>query len=183
MSTDSDQRFSVDTVEERRLRTVVKLLLIAAGLVILWSRFTALPGLDRLVPSTPFTYSAVAGAIVSLGLVVVLAYVGTRVEPMLRTSVRGQVQIVDDAAASVKYFLWFVAAIVAYEGFGALVEPTLAVVDLVWVYDALFLLLASIPMALIAVRMYRNLDAVTDLVVDHLTAEDDESETDPTEST
>jgi len=183
MTTDNEQRFTVDAFDEDRVRTVVKLLLIAGGLVVLWSLFTALPGLDRLVPSTPFTYNAVAGAIVTVGLVVVLTYVGHRVEPMLKTSVTGQMDVVDDAAAVVKYFLWFAAAIVAYQGFAPVANPTLEVVELVWVYDALFLLLASIPMALIAMRMYRNLDATTDLVVDHLTENDEDSDGDDGQST
>lgn len=183
MSTDGNERFGVEAVDESRIRTVVKLLLIAVTLIVLWALFSALPGLEQLAPGTPISYSAVGGAIVTLGLVVVLGYVALRVEPLVKSSVSGPSDLVEDGAAILKYFLGFVAVIVAYQGFDPLVTPMLAVVELVWVYDALFLVLAVIPMAIIGWRMWQNLDATTEFIVDHLTASSDGNRSDSEEST
>lgn len=154
-----------DTTEvvEELTRPVIKLLLALVGLFVLRFIVTNLPGLGTQIPGTGLTATAVLAAIITLAMVGVLVNFGIEIEPRLQRALSGPQEVITDMAAIVKFLVFLVAIIVAYDGL-AVVAVTLLPIDLVWVYDLVFLLAALVPTALVAQRMFSNLDELTDLL-------------------
>lgn len=165
---------SIAATDEDRLQQVIKLLLVVAGLVLVWGLVTNLPGLDTLVPTTEVTIGAVVGAIVTLALVAALVYVAVHLEVLVAEALSGPGDLVADGASILKYVVLFVAVVVAYDGFAPLVTPTLATAGLAWTYDLLFLVLALVPTVLVVLAMYGNFDPAAAVITDRLTDEDRE---------
>lgn len=167
-----------DAVDERTLKPVVKLLLVVGALFLMWALISNLPGIDAIIPETAVTYGAVLGAAVTLGIVAVLTYVALRLEPLVVQAFAGPSEVVSDVASIAKHVVLFVAVIAAHSGLAPLVIPVLEPVDLAWTYDMLFLLLALIPTAVIAVRMYGNIDEVASLITGRMTTSGSEERSD-----
>lgn len=159
MQPDLNRLTTMGDLEERTLKPVVKLLLVAGSLLLLWGMVSNLPGIDALIPGTGVSFGALVGALLTIAIVTVLVYVAVRIEPVITQVLRGPADVVADVASIAKHALLFVAVLTAHSGLAPLVTPILEGVDLVWTYDLLFLVLALVPTAVIAIRLIGNLDA------------------------
>lgn len=173
MQTDSNRLIDLDAIDESTLEPIVKLLLVVAGLFLLWGLVANLPGIEAVVPATAVTLGAVLGAAVTLGIVFALAAVAVALEPALVQAMSGPADVVDDAATIAKHVVLFVAVVVAHGGLEPLVAPTLEAVDLAWTYDLLFLVLALVPTAVIALTMLRGFDGAATHLTGRLSADDE----------
>jgi hypothetical protein len=173
MPTDENRLSTLADLDEGTLEPLVKLLLIAGALFVMWALLSNLPGVDAVIPTTPVSYGAVIGGVLTVAIVAVLAYVAVRVEPLLKQVLGGPADLVADAASIAKHLLLFVAVLTAHSGLGGLVVPSLSAVDLVWTYDALFLVLALVPTAVVGVRLFGNVDAFATLLVDRVGSAED----------
>lgn len=174
MGTDENRLSRLGEIDERTLKPVVKLLLIAGALFVMWGLLANLPGVDALIPTTPVSFGAVVGAFMTLGIVAVLGYAAFQLEPLLVQWLRGPADLVADIASIAKHAVLFVAVITAHAGLGALVVPSLAAVDLVWTYNAFFLVLALVPTVMVGVRLLGNVDALATLIVERLGSPEDD---------
>lgn len=150
-------------VVEELTRPVIKLLLALIGLFILRFIVNNLPGLGTQIPGTGVTATAALAAVITLAMVGILVNFGIEIEPRLKRALSGPQEVITDMAEIVKFLVFLVAIIVAYDGLAAVAVPFL-LPDLVWVYDVVFLLIALVPTALVAQRMFANLDDLTDLL-------------------
>lgn len=150
-------------VVEELTRPVIKLLLALIGLFILRFIVNNLPGLGTQIPGTSVTATAALAAVITLAMVGILVNFGIEIEPRLKRALSGPQEVITDMAEIVKFLVFLVAIIVAYDGLAAVAVPFL-LPDLVWVYDVVFLLVALVPTALVAQRMFSNLDDLTDLL-------------------
>jgi hypothetical protein len=182
MPTDRHARTGVDVVDETRLVSAVKLLLVVGALFVTWVMVTNLPGAAALVPSTEVSYAALLGALVTLGVVAVLGYVAVTVEPLVESALTGPADLVSDAASLVEHLVLFVAVVTAYRGFEPVVDPSLDAVGLAWAYHLLFLALALVPTAVVAVRMYANVDELATLLAGRVTDDGTDDERDDGDS-
>ena len=173
MSTDQNSPLGIDRLDEDRLQTVVKLLLLATGLLALWWMVTSLPGLDELVSFRGVGLGELLGAVVTLAIVGVLVFVASGVETLLRQLLGGPRKLVEDLAAAAKNVVQFVAVLTAYDGLAGVVMPTLETADLGWTYHLLFLALALVPLVALTLALYGNVDEIASLLTDRLTADRD----------
>lgn len=160
-----------NTVNRETVRTVSKLLLTVVSLVIVLYILTLLPGTDRLIPATPISFIALIGAIVTVGVVVLLLYGAPRFATLTRMSLNGPEPLVENLASVVYWFVVLVAVLVAHRGLAGAVTPFLD--GLTWVYDITFLLLALPAVIVISARLYISLDPGADLVADKLVGSED----------
>lgn len=153
-----------DEVVEELTRPIVKLLLALIGLFILRFIITSLPGLGSDVPGTPITFSTLAAGIITIVMVGIIINFGREIEPRIQRAISGPTDVIDDMSDIVKYIVFLFGIIVAYDGLSSLIIPFLIPDPGIWVYDIIFLLMASIPTVIIAQRMFSNLDDLTDLL-------------------
>ncbi len=166
----------VDRLDERRLKPIVKLVVLVAGLVLLWALVSNLPGLDEFIPWAGVSFGAILGAALTLGIVGVLVHVALRIEPLITEAATGPIDVAEGMASIVKHLVLFVAVIVAHRGLAGLLVPTLAEAGLGWTYDTFFLVLALIPTAVIAYRIYENADPIAGLLTTRMTTVADGNE-------
>lgn len=177
-----DRETVFETVEPDTLQTVVKLLLGIGALLFLLGIVSVLPGLDRVIPATPVTATALAVALVTVAIVAVLAYAAPHVETLVEQAVAENESLAPEGGNIAKYLVVLVAVLVAYRGFAGVIVPFLAPSNTVWMYDVAFLVFGLVPTALIALALYRALDPAAEQLTDTLTAVtteqvDDESST------
>lgn len=173
MQSKTDRLIDPNRLDERTVKPVAKLVVGVAGLFLLWMLVSNLPGIDALVPWTAVTYGAVLGAAITLAIVAVLTHVAVRLEPLLARAIVGSAGVSEGVASIVKQLVLFLAAITAHRGLAPLLVPTLAEVGLVWTYDVLFLILALIPTAIIAYRIYGNVDPIASMLVRRVASSSD----------
>lgn len=174
----SDRFTASTTLDHETVQSVGKVILATLALIWLLSLVSILPGVDRLVPGTPITFVAIAGAIATVVLVGLLLYLAPTLANLVRSTISGPQQVVDDIASIVHLFLVLVAVLVAYRGLAAAVVPVFAVLvgsDAAWLYDILFFALALPPLAILAARVYVSLDPMAELLADRLAPSVDES--------
>lgn len=164
MPADTNRLINADAIDEHTLEPVVKFLLVAGAIFLLWGLVSALPGIDLLIPTTSVTLGTAIGAVLTLALVAALGFVAWKIEPMLAESLSGPVDIADDFASLVKHLVLFVTVLVTHRGLEPLIEPALGTLELAWTYDAVFLGLALIPTTVVVSRMFGNLSEVTAIV-------------------
>lgn len=164
MRNNVDRLMDVEQLDERTLKPVVKLVVVVAGLFLVWALVRNLPGIDARIPWATITYGAVLGAALTLGIVAVLTHVAMRLEPLVARAFAGPRAVSKGIASIVKHIVFFLAVMTAYRGLAALVLPPLGTVDLAWTYDMLFLVLGLVPTAIIAYRLYVIVDPVSSLI-------------------
>lgn len=170
----TDQTGIRSRIDGRSLKPVIKLLLVFAGLLVLWGMVTSLPGIERVIPDTPVTFGATVGAVFALAIVAVLAFAAMKVDTLFVETLEGPNELVSDAATIAKHFLLFVAVLVAHSGLAPLFAAFMAGPQLMWLYDLAFLVLAVIPVAIIAVTMYRNIDAASERITSRVSGGGDD---------
>lgn len=162
---DDTQTLSVTpTLEEGDVYPFVRVGLIVVGGLVLIGLAALLPGLGELFGWLPVSVSAILLAVAS-GLVIAgLLAVSPAVERLVRRTLDGPDGVVDDAGASAKFLVIFIAVAVAHRGFGPALLPLTERVAADWVYHAAFLVCALVPLVLIARRLYRSLDPLAELL-------------------
>ena len=148
-----------DTV--RRIVKATHVIVVAAFLLALVS---LLPGIDRLLAAASLSITAVLLTVGTLVVAGALLAVAPTVETFVRQSLNGPDSIVDDAAAIARYLVWFAVVLITYRGFFPLFSPAFDGFGAWWVYDAAFLLVAIVPLAKIARRLYDSFDPITNLL-------------------
>lgn len=160
-STPLSLRESVDTAA---LRPVVYEALALAAMLVVLGLSTLLPGVGRTVPTLEVTIRELLVATGSVAIVVWLAHSIPAVAALTRSSLVGPDELVADAGRIAGALVAFLAVLVAYRGLAGVLVPTFGARDAVWAYDLAFLAVGIVPLAVIANRLRRNLDAVADLV-------------------
>lgn len=152
-----------DEVDTAALRPVVYegLALSVMGLVL--GLATLLPGVSRTVPGLGATIRALVIAIGTVAIVVWLAHSIPAVVALVRAALVGPEELVADAGRIGGALVAFLAVLVAYRGLAGVIVPAFGARDAVWAYDLAFLVIGLAPLALIANRCRRNLDALADL--------------------
>lgn len=156
-----------DAVDESALRSSIRLLLGAAGLVFVLFLSSLLPGLPRLVPETPVSFLALVGAVVTLAVVGLLVVLAPMLASLVRVLLVKPEQLVEHLASVVLYLVLLVAVLVAHAGLAPAVVPFLG--DAAWAYDIAFLVLSLPPLSVITIRLYAALDPTTDLLTRKVT--------------
>ena len=154
------------SVSRNSVRSVSKLLLVAAWLVFVLYLFTLLPGVDRVIPQTPVTLAALIGAVVTFVLVGLLLYAAPKLAGLVRMSFSGPRGIIENISSVTYWSVILAAVLVAHRGFVGVVQPFLG--EFMWVYDIGFLLLALPVVAFISARLYVSLDPGSELVADRV---------------
>ena len=162
----TDNHAALSTLDRETTRQVGKLLLGTLALVVFLSLAWLLPGIGRLVPGTPVTFVAVLGAIVTVAVVSLLLFLAPALASLVRSTLEGPEEVVDDVADVVQVLVVFVAIIVAHRGLAAVIVPLFGGVS--WVYDLVFLALAVPPLAIAAARVYVSLDPMAQLLADRV---------------
>lgn len=159
---------SKEDVIEELTRPVIKLVLALIGLFALRFIVTNLPGLDTGIPETPISFATVAGGLITLIMVAIVANFGREIEPRIVRAISGPIEVITDLAQAVKFLVFLVAIILAYGGINTMVVPFLVPDPGMWVYDALFLLIALVPTIVIARAIFDNLDEMTDVLTEQV---------------
>jgi len=154
-----------------RIRAASKVVLGVGAVVFVLALASLLPGLDRLVPG-PVSLVAVAGALVALAVAGLLVYVARGLAALVRLSLDGPRAVVENVASVVHWVVVLLAVLVAHAGLAGVANPLLG--DLSWLYDLAFLLVALVPLAVVAARLYVTLDPAADLLADRVADDDPE---------
>lgn len=153
-----------DTIETDALRPVVYEALALAAMLVMLGLSTLLPGVGRSVPGLEVTIRELVVATGTVAVVVWLAHSIPAVTALVRSSLDGPEGLVADAGRIVGALVAFLAVLVAYRGLAGVLVPAFGASDAVWAYDLAFLVVGLVPLAVIANRLRRNLDAVAELV-------------------
>lgn len=148
---------------EELSRPVVKLIISIGGLFVV--RFVAnrLPGTNTGIGNTGLEIGAIIAGVITLAMVGIIVNFGRDFSPRMERALSGPDTVRAAAGDIVKHLAFVVAIIVAYDGLQAAILPFLFPDPGRTGYDIAFLLLALIPTAVIAHRIYVNIDAFTDL--------------------
>lgn len=163
MTTDRTERSEIDY---ETTRSIGKGFLATLALLSLLSLVWLLPGIDRLIPGTPVTFVAIAGAIVTLAIVALLVYLAPAFATLVRSMLDGPQPVVEDVASIVQLLVVFVAILVAHRGLAPVLVPFLD--GVAWMYDVVFFALAFPPLAILAVRVYTSLDPMADVLAERV---------------
>ena len=167
-------------VDRDTVQSVGKLVLATLALIWLLYLVSILPGVDRVIPGTPVTFAAIAGAIATVTIVGLLLYLAPALADLVRSTIDGPAQVVDDVASIVHLFVVLVAVLVAHRGLAQLLVPILeqpaGIENAGWMYDVLFLALALPPLAILAARVYVSLDPISELLADKVARSTAETE-------
>lgn len=151
-------------VDPLDLRPVVAEFLAIALVLVLVGLATLLPGVDRTAPGIGVPLRAIVVATGTVAVVIGLAHAARSVRSLVESVLDGPEPAVADMGRTAGAVVLFVAVLVAYRGLAGIVVPRLAAGDAAWAYDAGFLLVALVPLAVIARRIVRNLDLLAQLV-------------------
>ena len=149
-----------------RIRSASKVVLGVGALLLVVALASLLPGVGRLLPESPFGVLAVAGALTALAVAALLVYLARGLATLVRASLDGPRDVVENLASIVHWVVVLFAVLVVHAGLGAVVTPVLG--DLTWVYDVAFLLVALAPLTVVAARLYVSLDPAAELLADRL---------------
>lgn len=164
MTGDSDSLEFVPSVDETHVYPMVRIGLVVIGGLIVLGLLSLLPGLDVVWDGVPISADAILIALGTYLVAGALVAVSRRLEALVAESLDGPERVVADAAASAKYLFVFVALLIAYRGFAPAFVPVTAEFSAEWGYHLGFMLLALLPVMLIAARLYRSLDPMAELL-------------------
>lgn len=160
----TDTRTDPSAIDHDTVHSIGKLLLAALSLLFLLSLVSLLPGVDRVIPGTSIPFVAVVSAIVTVAIVALLLYLAPALARLVRSTLHGPAQVVDDVAAIVQLLVVFVAVLIAHRGLAPAIVPLLD--GAAWVYDVVFLAIALPPLGILAARLYVSLDPMAELLAD-----------------
>ena len=161
----------LDQAEELGARSLVKLVLAVNGLLLLLVLVSVLPGVDRVIPGVPVTIAAIINAVVTLAIVLLLLEVAAKAKAIVRQFEFSVSNIGTHSAAVVYWTVVFLAVVIAYDGFGAAIEPVMLQVGFLWAYDLAFFLLGSASLLVIGYHLFQLLDPLAEYFVVQLRSE------------
>jgi hypothetical protein len=153
-----------------RVEEIAKLLLGAAGLVVLAGLLSIIPPLERTVPGTPdgvfVSFETLVTGLVTVVVVGLFLVVADELEALVVERLPGRDPLVADAGAVVKYLVVFLVLVAAYGPLAAVATPFLTPSDTVWVFDLAFVLVALLPLGEVASIVVGDLDDLASVFVD-----------------
>lgn len=156
-----------------RLAPIVREAVIVAALIAFIGLGLLLPGADQELPGTGIAIADLVVAAGTVGIVGTLIWAGPALRSAVVDSLTGPPPVVEDVASIARNLVVFAAVLIAHWGLGSVLLPLLQVP---WAYDLGFLLIALVPLAVIAYRLYTSLDPIVAFVTDGLVdGEGDES--------
>lgn len=158
----------IEQLNELGGNSVVRLVFAVFSLVVLLLFVAIIPGFDRLVPGLPVTVGAVVTAALTCLIVGLLFTVAGRARTFLERLEVPTPQIAVLSGDAVYWVVVFLAVVIAYDGFGAAVEPVGTELGTLWLYDLLFFLLGAVPLLLVGYQLYRLLDPLAEHVVERV---------------
>lgn len=165
----NDQPF-VTTATEIRSETVQPIIreaMIVIAMVAIVGLALMLPGTGQDIPGTVVTIGDLILALGSLGIATSLIWIGPNLREMVVSNLEGSSDVINDAASIVRNLAVFAAVLVVHWGFAPVILP---LVRANWVYDTGFLLLALVPLGVIAYRLYTSLDPLSEFLTTELLA-------------
>ncbi|MFC6716191.1 hypothetical protein ACFQGT_08220 [Natrialbaceae archaeon GCM10025810] len=155
-----------DAVDRSTVRTASKLVLAALSVILLCYLASLLPGAEWLLPGTPITVIALAGAVATLLVVGLLLSLAPVLATFVRLNLRGPDAVVEDVASMVQTVVVLLTVLVAHRGLAPAITPLLE--GATWVYDVVFLTLTLPLLVVLAIRLYEFLDPAADAVADRV---------------
>ena len=153
-----------------RVEEITKLLLGAAGLVVLAGLLSIIPPLERTVPGTPdgvfVSFETLVSGLVTVVVVGLFLVVADELEALVVERLPGRDPLVADAGAVVKYLVVFLVLVAAYGPLAAVATPFLMPSDTVWVFDLAYVLVALLPLGVVASIVVGDLDELASVSVD-----------------
>lgn len=151
-----------EEAEELGIRSLIALVLSVIGLLLIVTFIAVLPGVNRVVPGLPITYSSVVTALITLVIALLLLQIGAKTRRLIARINVDTDGIASPAASIVHWTIVFLAVLIAYEGFSAAIEPIVIEAELPWTYDVAFFTLAVIPVLLIGYNLFLILDPLAE---------------------
>lgn len=156
-----------DELIEELSRPVIKLGVALIALYFLRFIVGFLPGLGALeLPATFISLQDIATAAITAVMVAILVKFAMEMEPKLKSVLSGPTDIVADFVDIVKYLVFLIAIVLAYGGFAGIWYGLPLTIP--FLYDLVFFVAAVIPTILIAVKLFTNLDEITDLLTEQV---------------
>lgn len=153
-------------VGRRTVRSVGKLLLGAASLVLVLSLWTLLPGADRLLPGLPVPLAAIATAVAGATVAGVLVYTAPGLARLARLALSGPREVVENVASTVHWLVVLAAVLVAHRGLAPAAAAALE--EWLWAFDLAFLLAALVPLVLVAALLWATVDPAAEVVAERV---------------
>ncbi|MFB6312319.1 MAG: hypothetical protein ABEH64_14185 [Salinirussus sp.] len=147
------------------IEPIVREILIIVALVALLGIASLLPGTGIELPGTTISIGDLIIAGASLGIVASLIWVGPKLRTVAERVLIGPPRVLSDVGSIARNLALFTAVLVAHWGFEPVLRPLL---EIGWLYDAGFLVLALIPLGIVAYRVYTSLDPLTTFLTDRL---------------
>lgn len=170
-----------------RVEEIAKLLLGAAGLVVLAGLLSIIPPLERAVPGTPdgvfVTFETVVSGLVTVVVVGLFLVIADELEALVVERLPGRDPLVEDAGAVVKYLVVFLVLVAAYGPLADVAAPFLAPSDTVWLFDLAYVLVTLLPLAVAASLVVGNLDELASLLVGAFRSASERVESGPSTTT
>ncbi|ELY87748.1 hypothetical protein C483_17663 [Natrialba hulunbeirensis JCM 10989] len=170
MSTDQSTHATSQSVRYETIQSISKLLLGTIALLAFVGLVSVLPGVDRVIPGTPITVMAIVSFVATIAVVGLLLVLAPGLAELVRSTLDGPQQVVDDIASVVHLFVVLVAVLVAHSGMAPAITPLLE--GATWVYDVVFFAIALPPLAILAARVYVSLDPMSELLADRVAGPD-----------
>lgn len=174
---------ATDAFDRETVHSASRIAIAALALVGVLYLSSLLPGVDRLVPFTPITFAAVAGAVVTVAVVALLLFAAPKAASLTRTALHRRaaterVERVAENGAAMAYWLVVLAAVlVAHRGFAGAVVPLLD--GFAWAYDAALLIAAFVPLVFLVARLTVTVDPLAELVADRVAGTEPSGDVEP----
>ncbi|MFP8955131.1 hypothetical protein ACLI4Y_00245 [Natrialbaceae archaeon A-CW3] len=168
-------------IEPETVRQVTTLALAAAGVIVLVTLASLLPGADWLVPGTPVTIGAAITAVATIAVVGLLVILAPALERLVRTSLNESPDLTRKAGAAVRITTVLIAVLIAHRGLADAVRPLLGSVS--WAYDIVFLLLSLPLLGALAIVLYTSLEPTAEACTSKLLGTDRTNRTEHVEDT
>jgi hypothetical protein len=155
-------------IRPETVQPIIRELLIVISMLTIMGLAMLMPGTGQEIPGTPVSVGDLIIALGSLGIVGSLIWIGPKLREMIVSNLEGSSEVIHDAASIVRNLAVFAAVLVAHWGFSPVLVPLL---EVTWIYDVGFLVLAIIPIAVIAYRLYNSLDPLSEFLTNELIGE------------
>jgi hypothetical protein len=177
--TDTNRLARAGSISTDTLAPIVREAVIVAALLSFMGLGLLLPAVGQEFPGTGIAIADIVVAAGTVGIVGTLIWAGPAIRSAVVASLTGPPQVLEDAASIARNLVVFAAVLIAHWGLGPVLRPVLQVP---WAYDMGFLLIAIVPLAVIAYRLYTSLDPIVAFVTDGLVNGDSEESSVSTES-
>lgn len=168
---------TADTLRVDTVQSIVREAIVILGFVAFMMLGMILPGTGQEIPGTAISIADIVIGLGSLGIVGSLIWAGPKLRAMVVANLEGPDGVLSDAASIVRYLAVFVAVLVAHWGFAPVLVPILGSA---WAWDTGFLLLALVPIGVMAYRLYHSLDPLATFLTAELVGDSEGRSTEPT---